>query len=148
MEETCTLPFTQLGKMYSFSLHYRIWTPRSWWCVWMWRHCTWSSAEDRQGWWWASGGICRMGSPKNTGQGPRLVLLQKREPSTTVFVQCIQQRATHPHTERPHKTKGTHPTHTHSVLHPNTLCGLHVSLICIFFSWVMWWRKSQKHIVK
>lgn len=45
---------------------YRIWTPRSWWCVWTWRRCTWSSAGGRQAWWWASGGICQRGSPRNT----------------------------------------------------------------------------------
>lgn len=63
--------------------HYHIWTPRSWWCVLTWRRCTWSSAGDRQAWWWASGGICRMDSPKNTAQRSEIVSTAGHEPFGT-----------------------------------------------------------------
>lgn len=48
---------------------HHFWTPHSWWCVWMWRRCRWSSGEGTQGWWWASGGTCLRGSPVWLGQG-------------------------------------------------------------------------------
>lgn len=96
--------------------HYHIWTPRSWLCVWMWRRCTLSSAAGRQVWWWASGGICRMGSPKNTAQVTKIGFSVRTWAFSNTWAHsthCLwTSRATsHPRTEKHSDTK-RHTSHT------------------------------------
>ena len=99
----------------SCSLSYHIWTLRSWWFVLMWRHCMWSSAGGRPAWWWASGGICQMGWPKKTEQGPWLISLQIRlyqVSAHTHIILRVGQHHTHTHTHT-HTPKGLIKQHTH-----------------------------------